>query len=193
MFQMSPRELLKVQNNEFILANPEMKAKIIAASRRNSNGKETSVRSAIICVGGEGKDGLQPNVFYFDSKQWLKLTSLPVRRKNFGICVHDDYVYIAGGVSIEGATLNSFCRYSVKENKWESLASMSKRRSSFSLLYLNGYLNAIGGYYDGTNMTNTTEMFDVRRQKWKKGSVLPHPRAAYGAMGKFSTMPKLNL
>ena len=62
---------------------------------------------------------------------------------------------------------------------------MSKRRSSFSLLYLNGYLNAIGGYYDGTNMTNTTEMFDVRRQKWKKGSVLPHPRAAYGAMGKF--------
>ena len=41
--QMTPRELLQVQNNEFILANPEMKAKIVAASRRGSNSKEMTV------------------------------------------------------------------------------------------------------------------------------------------------------
>ena len=74
-FQMTPRELLQVQNNEFILANPEMKAKIVAASRRGSNSKEVTARSSLICVGGEGKDGLQGTLFYYkNQQQWQALT-----------------------------------------------------------------------------------------------------------------------
>ena len=181
---MTPRELLHVQNNEFILANPEMKAKILAASRRNSREKETSKYSSILCVGGEGKDGLQPNVFYRDQKsQWHVLSKLPQRRKNFAACVVDEYLYVAGGIGIDGGTLSTLHRYAVKDDTWETLASMSKRRSCFSLLHLNGCIHAIGGYYDTTNMTNTTELYDIRRQKWKKGSVLPNPRAQYGAIG----------
>ena len=64
-----------MQNNEFILANPEMKAKIVAASRRGSNSKEVTARSSLICVGGEGKDGLQGTLFYFkNQQQWHALT-----------------------------------------------------------------------------------------------------------------------
>ena len=93
---------------------------------------------------------------------------LPVRRKSFALCVHDDHVYVAGGIGVDGGYLNTVHRFAVKENRWETLAPMSKRRASFSLLYLNGCLYAIGGNSDANNMTNTTETFDVRRQKWKK-------------------------
>ena len=106
-----------------------------------------------------------------------------MRRKNFALCVHDDHVYVAGGIGVDGGYLNTVHRFAIKENRWETLAPMSKRRSSFSLLYLNGCLYAIGGNSDANNMTNTTETFDVRRQKWKKGPVLPNPRAQYGATG----------
>ena len=34
---MTTRELVVVQNSDFVIANPELKAKIIAASRRNSS------------------------------------------------------------------------------------------------------------------------------------------------------------
>ena len=109
---------------------------------------------------------------------------LPVRRKNFALCVHDDHVYVAGGIGVDGGYLNTVHRFAIKENRWETLAPMSKRRAAFSLLYLNGCLYSIGGNSDANNMTNTTETFDVRRQKWKKGPVLPNPRAQYGATGK---------
>ena len=84
---MTTRELLRVQNSDFIIANPEIKAKIIAASRRNSNHNVSELKSTIICAGGSGKDGLQNQIFYRDERGWQPLSSLPVRRRNFAICV----------------------------------------------------------------------------------------------------------
>ena len=93
-------------------------------------------------------------------------------------------VYVSGGVGIDCSTLATAHRYSSKEHTWESIPAMSKRRSHFSLLHLNGNLYAIGGMSDQWHMTDTTECYDIRRQRWRKGSVLPHARAQYGAIGE---------
>jgi hypothetical protein len=78
-----------IQSSDFIIANPELKAKIIAASRRNSSAQANELKSTIICAGGCGKDGLQNQIYYRDERGWHSLTSLPVRRKNFAISVID--------------------------------------------------------------------------------------------------------
>ena len=44
---------------------------------------------------------------------------------------------------------------------------------------------------DATHMTDTTECYDIRRQRWRKGSVLPHARAQYGAIGIFNRFRSL--
>jgi hypothetical protein len=86
---MTTRELLKVQMSDFIVANPELKAKIVSASRRNSAQNNPQMSSTVICAGGYGKDGLQNQIYYKDDRGWHSLTSLPVRRRNFAICVVD--------------------------------------------------------------------------------------------------------
>ena len=47
------------------------------------------MKSTIVCAGGAGKDGMQNQIFYRDDRGWQPLTSLPVRRRNFAICVVD--------------------------------------------------------------------------------------------------------
>ena len=95
-------------------------------------------------------------------------------------------MYISGGVGIDCSTLATAHRYSSRDHVWESIPAMSKRRSHFSLLYLNSNLYAIGGMSDQWHMTDTTECYDIRRQRWRKGSVLPHARAQYGAIGWYN-------
>lgn len=182
--KMNTRELVEVQSSDFIIANPELKAKIIAASRRNSSAQANELKSTIICAGGCGKDGLQNQIYYRDERGWHSLTSLPVRRKNFAISVIDSDVFVAGGLGIDSSTLATAHRYNSKEHSWESLPAMSKRRSHFCLLPLNGNLYAIGGMTDQWSSTDTTEVYDIRRQRWRKGSVLPAARSQYGAIGK---------
>ena len=62
---MNTRELVEVQSSDFIIANPELKAKIIAASRRNSSTQANELKSTIICAGGCGKDGLQNQLYLY--------------------------------------------------------------------------------------------------------------------------------
>ena len=42
------------------------------------------------------------------------LHRLPVRRKNFALCVHDDHVYVAGGIGVDGGYLNTVHRFAIK-------------------------------------------------------------------------------
>ncbi|KAM3916379.1 kelch-like protein 41 [Leptodactylus fuscus] len=102
----------------------------------------------IYCVGGKTDDKkCTGRMFVFNPKkgEWKDLPPMRTARSMFGIAVHKDKIFVAGGVTEEGLTA-SVEAYDIPTNKWETIAEFPQERSSINLVTSSGSLYAIGGF-----------------------------------------------
>ncbi|KAG8559719.1 hypothetical protein GDO81_017428 [Engystomops pustulosus] len=102
----------------------------------------------IYCLGGKTDDKkCTGRLFVFNPKKgdWKDLPPMRTARSMFGVAVHKDKIYVAGGVTEEGLTA-SVEAYDIPTNKWESIPEFPQERSSINLVTSSGSLYAIGGF-----------------------------------------------
>ncbi|XP_075685526.1 kelch-like protein 41 [Rhinoderma darwinii] len=102
----------------------------------------------IYCVGGKTDDNkCTGRLFTFNPKKgdWKDLPPMKTPRSMFGVAVHKDKIFVAGGVTEEGLTA-SVEAYDITTNKWETITEFPQERSSINLVTSLGSLYAIGGF-----------------------------------------------
>ncbi|XP_044158476.1 kelch-like protein 41 [Bufo gargarizans] len=102
----------------------------------------------VYCVGGKTDDKkCTGRMFVFNPKKgdWKDLPPMRTARSMFGIAVHKDKIFVAGGVTEEGLTA-SVEAYDIATNKWETIPEFPQERSSINLVTSAGSLYAIGGF-----------------------------------------------
>lgn len=102
----------------------------------------------LYCVGGKTDDKkCTGRMFVFNPKKgdWKDLPPLRTARSMFGVAVHKDKIFVAGGVTEEGLTA-SVEAYDIAANKWETITEFPQERSSINLVTSLGSLYAIGGF-----------------------------------------------
>ncbi|KAM9304863.1 kelch-like protein 41 [Gastrophryne carolinensis] len=102
----------------------------------------------IYCIGGKTDDKkCTGRMFVFNPKKgdWKDLPPMRTARSMFGVAIHNNKIFIAGGVTEEGLTA-SVEAYDIASNKWETITEFPQERSSINLVSLSGSLYAIGGF-----------------------------------------------
>ena len=112
------------------------------------------------------------------SREWTKLSSMPLPRSGFGTAVLHGVLFVVGGWD-GAAHLASVLCYSLRAQQWTSTAAMLFPRYALSCASLGGRVYAVGG---GTRSasgeveaTAAVERFDPVRQRWE---ALPNMRHA---------------
>ena len=89
-----------------------------------------------------------------DSKEWLKLTDLPLPRSGVAACVIHGLLYIVGGRnnSPDGnVDSNAVDCYDPFVNAWHKCPNMSVPRNRVGAAAMDGLLYAVGGSQGGTH------------------------------------------
>ncbi|ESN92706.1 hypothetical protein HELRODRAFT_185150 [Helobdella robusta] len=104
---------------------------------------------------------------------------------NFGSCVVNNCVYIAGGQYLESEYSAAVYSFNPIRNKWKPLSKMPTQRASFYLGEINGSLYAVAGCRsdDGHRSvaTSIVEKYIPEENRWYK--LAPLPTAVYDLAG----------
>ncbi len=112
--------------------------------------------------------------------KWVEKAEMPTARSEFSTVVHNDKVYVLGGVSKTEAIAN-FEVFDPKTNKWEILAPMIEPNHHGSLGVVNGKIYLIGGFVDLTwkHANGIIYQYDIKNNLWKKYDDLSRLRVAH--------------
>ncbi|RAP24802.1 hypothetical protein C2W64_02809 [Brevibacillus laterosporus] len=105
--------------------------------------------------------------------EWVNKAPMPTARYNIigGSIVHDDKIYIYGGIS-GNETLANLEVYDPTNDLWETLPSSSKNRAGMAFVENQGKFYAIGGITSNTS-TNVVEEYDPISKVWKTKQSIP--------------------
>jgi len=146
------------------------------------------VDGKLFCLGGYGTRGVNNKRYRFldvleiyDSaqKQWLvhpERMHLP--RKDFGMVVIDDEIFIAGGES--NSRIIPDCEvFNFSSGKWMKIASMNTKRRQCGSCEFGGRFWVAGGFQGGSKkkaILSSSEMYDPHEDIWYQMPPLAEPR-----------------
>ena len=125
---------------------------------------------------------------------WKNLTNMTFRRSRFGSAVHDNKIYIFGGVftskeeNILGKRTNMADIFDLQTNSWTELPNMRRARCNCSCAVVGDNIYIIGGEIKNEkSMTNHCEVFNINTKTWStmppmKNETSQHSSAAIGKM-----------
>jgi len=127
------------------------------------------------------------------TRSWRELAPLPTGNHDFYGVLHDDRLYVAGGIAPYGlpakmSAFDSFCAYDGRENRWVFLPNLPTRRGYCGIAALAGEIWVLGGYMypdpssERQQTLDVVEVFDLRTQSWRRGPSLDVPRAEMVAL-----------
>lgn len=96
------------------------------------------------------------------------------------VAVIQDHIYVAGGTSARGVTLNDLEVYDPVRNSWSTLASMAVPRNHTAGGAINGKFYVAGGR--GSIAASTAlEVYDPQANSWTRLAPMPTGRSGIGA------------
>ena len=115
---------------------------------------------------------------------WQQVASMP-RSSNFhAAAAVGGKIYVTGGNSSGGDSVNSVCVYDPHADAWTPLANMSIARTGHASAAVGGKLYVFGGYgdedYEG--LLRTAEVYDPASDSWAEGTSLASKRISLVAV-----------
>ena len=97
--------------------------------------------------------------------KWTQLADLPVPLHDAYVAVHDNKVYVAGGISLDKDAMNQVYVYETTTDQWSQLPPLDHYYGIPHII--NGKVSIIGGYQSATKKrTNKVSTFDQDSQTW---------------------------
>ena len=124
----------------------------------------------LVCVKDEDKDQFVIEQFYLnEDKKWRFLTVLPneLQLYDVSVALHDNSLYVVGGVTKSRETLNTARVCDLHSGHWYKMDDMQTKRSFCSSVIIDNTVFVEGGVTDGPYFSNIVECADVRDRKWR--------------------------
>ncbi|XP_060871862.1 kelch-like protein 2 [Metopolophium dirhodum] len=99
-----------------------------------------------------------------DSPRWRPTYDMLVKRRSFGVCVINNFIYVVGGFDGK-IILKSAEVFDCRTQKWQMLSNMSTRRFGVGIGVLNNLLYAVGGC-NSDHTFNSVECYNPSLDKW---------------------------
>ena len=127
----------------------------------------TSVGVTLYQIGGETADGIDNEVFSFDTRNrnWQPLMEKPTAVSRAGAAVAVGQIYVAGGQTSEGSTATVEV-YSPTSDAWRSVASLPRPLAGMLLVASSERLFAFGGDEDGS-VSAESFTYDPIEDNWR--------------------------
>ncbi|KAK3601626.1 hypothetical protein CHS0354_038173 [Potamilus streckersoni] len=115
----------------------------------------------------------------FSKMKWIHNLTCPVGLVEFGICVFNNFIYIAGGQTLESDEAY-FCTKSTYHldphiGEWTEVSQMKVARCRFYLGALGNQLYAVGGATSHSVLLHSVECYLTDSDTWVDGPDLPLP------------------
>ncbi|XP_062498774.1 uncharacterized protein LOC134176113 isoform X2 [Corticium candelabrum] len=124
----------------------------------------------LVCVEDVDKDQFVIEQFYLnEDNKWRFLTVLPNKLRLGGVSValHDNSLYVVGGVTKSGETVNTASVCDLHSGHWYKMDDMQTKRCYCSSVIINNTVFVGGGEIYRDYFSNIVECADVRDRKWR--------------------------
>lgn len=112
--------------------------------------------------------------------EWKSGPALNTARYGAASVVHNGYIYVLGGASINGVILNTIERYNPASGEWEAnLASFQTPRLDAAAGVYNGQIYLAGGLDDQGEIIDSVEIYDPVGNSWISGEDLEEERRGH--------------
>ena len=134
----------------------------------------------IACGGWNGTHALD-TVELFDPKkgQWSSLPNMLAPRRDHGVAVVRDNLYVVGGWNLE-PYYSTVEKFDIKTRTWSNTAPLSGPRGWPGVASLGDYVYCVGGYDGNNKAVNLVERFHVREERWETVRGLNKARGGCG-------------
>lgn len=143
----------------------------------------------VYTIGGEKMGIGRNNVWYSEiledgslTNPWLSTTGLPGGRMYHGCFVHNNYIFVLGGLG-SGSYRNDVWSAEIQADgsigSWISTTDLPSPRSGFNMAVCNGYIYVIGGYNGSTDLTEVVYAKindDGTIETWESTTSMPAAR-----------------
>lgn len=188
---------LNYETNELIRADKTSQSLVCEALKyRLMKGKcEKTVcprraPKSIFALGG--KNGLfatLSSVEYYEPERdkWIEVSSMNLRRFEFGAAVLDGKLYAVGGlvcgVGVHSGAPFRYCDngsecFDPETGQWDRVTPMNQCRSNHTVQPLEGFLYSLGGY-DGNSYLNTVERYNSQTNQWNHVAPMHYSRSCF--------------
>ncbi|KAJ3626674.1 hypothetical protein MTP99_017153 [Tenebrio molitor] len=127
-----------------------------------------------------GKSRVVNTVWSFDpaSRCWFSETSLGMKRRNFGLVVIQQSMYVIGGCNERQLSLATVEKFDARLGIWKFVAPMHYARAGIACAKYRNYIWVAGGTSDLTKnyILDMVESYDVKANQWTKIRKLNSPR-----------------
>ncbi len=114
------------------------------------------------------------------SLNWKELASMPAARRDLACALHDNKIWVVGGINEDGITESRVDVYDIRTQKWERGLPLPKPTHSAAAAAVEGELLIMGGYHDlaGRSREASMEVFGLSQIGfWTDLGPLPQPLA----------------
>ncbi|KAM7447248.1 protein modification by small protein conjugation [Porites harrisoni] len=187
-------ELIRADRTSQIVLNEALKYRLVQAKGVPCE-KAMKPRRAprrIFALGG--KNGLfatLSSVEYYEPEidRWTEVSSMKLRRFEFGAAVLDGKLYAVGGlvcgVGVHSGAPFRYCdngceSFDPETGHWSRVPPMNQCRSNHSVQPLGGFLYSLGGY-DGNTYLNTMECYNSCTKQWSHVAPMHYSRSCFAA------------
>jgi N-acetylneuraminic acid mutarotase len=119
---------------------------------------------------------------------WTTMSPMPTPRGNHGIAVHNEKIYVFGGVryseDLKSIVLPTVEIFDPEKNIWSTGTSMRIPRLSMGITSYNDKIYIFGGDLGGAHVdqTDKVEIYDPLTDSWSSGAPMPTARSGLVAV-----------
>lgn len=134
----------------------------------------------LYAIGGETSGGKTGAVERYDpaADQWSPVAaSKPTRVSNISAASIGEWIYVPGGLEVEGRPTAVVEGYQPAEGIWDQFSPLPQPLSSYALTEYDEQLYLFGGKDERGHVTNNTFIYNPQQDKWEIGKPMPSRRA----------------
>jgi N-acetylneuraminic acid mutarotase len=116
--------------------------------------------------------------------RWVPKDLLPEERNDFGVAVHENKIYVAGGSNDTLAVQDTLYVYDSKKNNWETKDALPQPLCCPAMVAGGEYLYLVGGSTDCTYDTAVRTMYkyNIKTPGWKTDKEMVAKRNLFGVV-----------
>jgi len=109
---------------------------------------------------------------------WTTLQPMPSTRHAASAVVHNNEIYVFGGLANGGAALTNVEVYSIADNTWRNdVAPMPRARAGFGTAVIDGDVYLVGGEGQAGALVSEVDVYRLATNQWRQAAALPTPRS----------------
>ncbi|MGH2553272.1 MAG: Kelch repeat-containing protein, partial [Chitinophagaceae bacterium] len=131
-----------------------------------------TVGSTFYSFAGVSANAVIGNSYRFDGTVWTPIAATPQPLEYPAACTDGANIFILGGASTTGASLNTLYRYNIASNTYTTLAPFVNGAWNPTAVYLSGKIYKFCGT-GAAGSINNLEIYDVASNTWTNGANYP--------------------